>query len=165
MKLLLLSLAIVAFAASDDKREMLLLKRLLNTIEGSETRDSAKRYLYQSGHHQSPFTDASRPGEMWLDLQMDENVMTKCPNCRFFVVFQCVSANCHDNQVRRFPHDGFDWEAFIAQFASLGSYNGMWVPGLEKGKTYTVWDVVTLPDRHTQFNGYTNNERKTVVIP
>lgn len=70
-----------------------------------------------------------------------------------------------DNQVRRFPHDGFDWEAFIAQFASLGSYNGMWVPGLEEGKTYTVWDVVTLPDRHTQFNGYTNNERKTVVIP
>lgn len=44
MKLLLLSLAIVAFAASDDKREMLLLKRLLNTIEGSETRDSASKY-------------------------------------------------------------------------------------------------------------------------
>ncbi|KAI0226770.1 hypothetical protein LSAT2_022761 [Lamellibrachia satsuma] len=166
MNLFLVCIAIIAFSsASEEKRKMLHLKRLHSTIERSETRVIKKRYLYQNGRGPSPSVDKSRPGEMWIDLQMDQYVMRNCPDCRFFVAFQCVSDDCHNKHVRKFPCGGFDWKSFVAQFDTPGHYDGAWVSGLEDGRKYEVWDLVTLADKRTPYTGYTNEERRTVVIP
>ncbi|KAK2169032.1 hypothetical protein NP493_1203g01050 [Ridgeia piscesae] len=102
---------------------------------------------------------------MWVDLQMNHDVMDKCPSCRFFVAYQCISQDCHNKHVRRFPCGGFSWKDFVAQFDTVGHYNGAWVPGLEDGLRYRVWDMVTLADKVTPFDGYTNAERREVTIP
>ena len=76
-----------------------------------------------------------------------------------------ASGPLQDTQVQFFPPGGMSWKTFIRQLATPGHLDGLWIPGLEGGETYEVWDLVTLPDAQTPYAGYSNDERKTVVIP
>ena len=53
-----------------------------------------ERYFYEDSDHYSPFVDPKRPGEVWVDIQIDEAVIAKCPDCRVFIYYKCVIDEC-----------------------------------------------------------------------
>lgn len=42
-----------------------------------------------------PQVDKSKPGQLWVDLQSVVEVEEKCPDCRLYVVCECISSECH----------------------------------------------------------------------
>ncbi|KAI0226779.1 hypothetical protein LSAT2_022770, partial [Lamellibrachia satsuma] len=175
MKLLLLCIAIVGSVAVKKDDELALMKRLLQALQqedfaashGSSAASDSKceRYLYQTPNKPSPYVLKLRPGAMNVDLQMDIDVMNKCPDCRVFVNFQCVGNECHNKAERRYPENGYTWAQFIALFVTPTKHEGVWLDGLESGMKYNVWDSVTLANTTIDYDGYENTERRAIILP
>jgi len=68
-----------------------------------------------------------------------------------------------DKDVHQFPDDGYTWSEFRETFIAPSHHEGVWIDGLESGMEYKVWDSVLEGD--VIYPGYTNDERRSIVIP